>query len=128
MERGVVKGGEMRMSFGEAISKCLNEYVTFSGRARRSEYWYFFLFNLIASFVASALDMAMNMAVLQVLVALGLLLPSISVTVRRLHDKDKSGWWWWLGLIPIIGWIVLLVWFVQKGTVGANRFGPDPVT
>ena len=115
------------MNFGEAISKCLNEYVTFSGRARRSEYWYFALFNLIASFAAAALDMAMNTAVLQALVGLGLLLPSISVTVRRLHDKDKSGWWWWLGLIPIIGWIVLLVWFVQRGTVGANRFGPDPV-
>lgn len=116
------------MSFGEAISKCLSEYVTFSGRARRSEYWYFFLFNLIASFVASALDMALGTMILQALVALGLLLPAISVTVRRLHDKDKSGWWYWLILIPVIGWIVLLVWFVQSGTDGDNRFGPDPVT
>ena len=115
------------MGFGEAISKCLNNYVTFSGRARRSEYWFFVLFNLIASFVASALDMAMGTMILQVLVGLGLLLPGISVTVRRLHDKDKSGWWYWLILIPLIGWIVLLVWFVQQGSDGDNRFGPDPV-
>ncbi len=115
------------MGFGEAISKCLNNYVTFSGRARRSEYWYFVLFNILASFAASALDMAIGTMILQLLVALGLFLPGISVTVRRLHDKDRSGWWYWLVLIPLIGWIVLLVWFVQKGTDGDNRFGADPV-
>ncbi len=115
------------MSFGEAIRRCIDEYVTFSGRARRSEFWYFVLFTLLVSIAANALDAAIGTEVVSFLVALALLFPGVSVTVRRLHDKDKSGWWYWLFLVPLVGVIILLVWFVQRGTVGENKYGLDQI-
>lgn len=116
-----------KMSFGEAINRCLTEYATFGGRAARSEYWYFFLFTFLVSAAANILDAAGETQVVGALAALALLIPSIAVAVRRLHDRDKSGWWYLLVLIPLIGAIILLVWFVQRGTVGPNRFGSDPL-
>ena len=117
------------MDFGQAIKTCLNKYVTFSGRAQRSEYWYFFLFMVIVNTVASVLDSAIfgDISVLYLIATLALLVPSISAGVRRLHDTDKSGWWLLLGLIPVVGLIVLIVFFCQRGTVGPNQFGPDPL-
>ncbi|QRM27938.1 DUF805 domain-containing protein [Microvirga sp. VF16] len=117
------------MDFGQAIKTCLNKYATFSGRAQRSEYWYFFLFIIIVDIVASILDTAIfgDMSVLYLIATLALLLPSIAAGVRRLHDTDKSGWWLLLGLIPVVGAIVLIVFFCQRGTVGPNQFGPDPL-
>jgi uncharacterized membrane protein YhaH (DUF805 family) len=120
------------MDFRQAVQSCLTKYVTFSGRAQRSEFWFFVLFMFIASLVASLLDMTFfgvgmeNDQPLGSFLSLALLLPSISATVRRLHDVDRSGWWWWLWLIPLVGWIVLLVWFVTKGSSGPNQYGPDP--
>ena len=117
------------MDFGQAIKTCLNKYATFSGRAQRSEYWYFFLFTAVVNIVASVLDATIfgDMAVLYVIATLVLLLPSIAAGVRRLHDTDKSGWWLLISFIPAIGIIVLIVFFCQRGTVGPNRFGPDPL-
>ncbi|MDG4773409.1 DUF805 domain-containing protein [Solwaraspora sp. WMMD792] len=121
------------MSFTAAVRSVLTQYVGFSGRARRSEYWWFALFSLLVSIVTSILDTALGTnfedstnGVIGLLVSLALLLPSLAVAVRRLHDTDRSGWWILIGLIPIIGWIVLLVFYVQNGTAGSNRFGPDP--
>ncbi len=107
------------MQFQDSIKTCLNKYATFSGRASRSEYWWFVLFNFIAQVVAAILSENLSYAV-----AVALLLPGIAVGVRRLHDRDKSGWWMLLIFIPLIGSIVLLVWYCQKGSESDNRFGP----
>ncbi|WP_116132485.1 DUF805 domain-containing protein [Tropicimonas sp. IMCC34043] len=119
------------MTFTDSIQTCLQKYVTFSGRASRPEYWWFVLFNVLGTFVAGILDSlffgSSNVGVLGGLWSLALLLPGISVGVRRLHDLDKSGWWLLLGVIPLIGWIILIVWFVGRGTNGPNRFGAAPV-
>ncbi len=113
--------------------KVLKNYVGFSGRARRTEYWMFTLFSVIAAIIAMVLDNLLGLASSQLgygpiygLYALAVLLPSIAVGVRRLHDTDKSGWWMLIGLIPLLGAIVLLVFFVLEGTHGENRYGPDP--
>ena len=126
------------MGFGQAVSSSLAKYVTFAGRAPRSEYWYFYLFFLISVIVGVVLDNVLGLAVLDengeyaygpiaVIAVLGLFLPQLSVSVRRLHDLDRSGWWWWLGLVPIVGALVLLVWFCSRGTEGNNRYGPNPL-
>lgn len=116
------------MDFTTAVRTCLQKYANFTGRARRSEYWWFVLFNILVAVVAGIVDGALFGAqVLGTIVALALLIPGIAVGVRRLHDLDKSGWWMLLVLIPLIGALVLIFFFVQKGTDGANRFGPDPV-
>jgi uncharacterized membrane protein YhaH (DUF805 family) len=117
------------MDFAQAVKTCLNKYATFSGRAQRSEYWYFFLFMVIVNIVASVLDSIIfgDMPVLYLISTLALIVPSIAAGVRRLHDTDKSGWWLLLGLIPFVGAIVLIVFFCQRGTVGQNQFGADPL-
>lgn len=122
------------MSFGTAVKSVLSQYVGFAGRARRSEYWWFALFTVLVSIVASVLDNALGLTFVDgssngfigLVVSLALLLPTLAVAVRRLHDTDKTGWWLLIGLVPIVGAIVLIVFFVQDGTPGANRFGPSP--
>ncbi len=120
------------MGFSEAIQTCFSKYVTFSGRAQRSEFWYFILFTILGSIAIGILEsLAFGWSLLgrgglSSLFDLVVLLPSISVAVRRLHDLEKSGWWWWLWLIPIVGWIILVIWYSTKGTFGGNRFGSDP--
>ncbi len=111
----------------------LKKYATFSGRARRKEYWFFVLFYVLISIVATLIDAmtgsfdpAMGMGMLGLLVALALLIPSLAVAVRRLHDTDRSGWWLLLCLIPLIGGIWLLVLLCLDSTPGDNRFGPNP--
>ncbi len=113
--------------------KVLKNYVGFSGRARRKEYWMFALFTTLVTIGLVLIDMMMGnydsvrgWGLLSGLYTLAVLLPSLAVSVRRLHDRDKSGWWLLLGFIPLIGAIVLLIWFVMDGDRGANRFGPDP--
>jgi uncharacterized membrane protein YhaH (DUF805 family) len=121
------------MPFQEAVRICLQrKYAVFSGRARRSEYWFFILFTAIVGIVGSVLDGLFGIrsgdystGPIQGLLQLALLLPSLAVGVRRLHDTDRSGWWLLISLIPIIGWIVLIVFFVQDSQP-ANRYGPNP--
>lgn len=114
------------MSFAEAIRSAFSKYVTFSGRARRSEFWWFTLFAVILSIVAAIIDTAIGNSVLTIIVSLGLLLPSLAVTARRLHDTGRSGWWILIGLIPLIGAIVLLVFECQDSQPGANSYGSSP--
>jgi uncharacterized membrane protein YhaH (DUF805 family) len=109
------------MNFGDAVSTCLKKYVTFEGRARRSEYWWFVLAVFLASLVLSLIS-----SILGGLVNLAMLLPLLAVGVRRLHDLGKSGWWLLIGLIPLIGGLVLLYFYVQPGDAGSNDFGDAP--
>jgi uncharacterized membrane protein YhaH (DUF805 family) len=115
------------MGFGQAISSGFSNYVNFSGRSSRSEYWFWVLFVLIADVVAIAIDAAIGMQIVSSLFGLAVLLPGLAVTVRRLHDLDRTGWWIFLGLIPLVGAIILIIWFCSKGTDGPNRFGSDPL-
>lgn len=114
----------------------LKQYVNFNGRARRSEYWFFNLFNiiiLIALQVLAAVMAGMGsdagagiFAILYVVYSLAVLLPSLAVAVRRLHDTGRTGWWLLVGLVPLIGGIVLLIFFVSDSVAGENQFGPNP--
>lgn len=117
------------MSFIEAIRSCLSKYATFSGRARRSEYWYFALFTVIVSALAYLLDRIVDphndYGLVRAVLGLALLLPSLAVAVRRLHDVGRSGWWILFGFIPIIGTITLFV-FSVLNSKPANQWGPDP--
>jgi uncharacterized membrane protein YhaH (DUF805 family) len=119
------------MGFMEAVQSCLRQYVGFTGRARRSEYWWFALFGLIVSIVADLIDAMLgtmsdsNVGVFGAIVGLGLLLPSIAVAIRRLHDTSRTGWWILIGLIPIVGWIILIVFYVQDSHPD-NEYGPSP--
>ena len=110
--------------------KVLKNYVGFSGRARRKEYWMFVLFNMIVSLVFSILGSIKGIGglftVLSGLYSLGVFLPSIAVGIRRLHDIGKSGWWLLISLVPIIGGIWLIVLLATEGTSGENSYGSDP--
>ncbi|MEL4016274.1 DUF805 domain-containing protein [Dryocola clanedunensis] len=112
--------------------KVLRNYVGFRGRARRKEYWMFILVNLVLTGVLSILDKMLGLKIaadegmLTTIYGLLIMLPSWAVQFRRLHDTDRSAWWLLLVLIPIIGWIVILIFNCQNGTPGENRFGSDP--
>jgi uncharacterized membrane protein YhaH (DUF805 family) len=114
------------MSFADAVRSVLTQYVGFTGRARRSEYWYFVLAYLILDIVVSIIDGVIGTQILAYLLGLALLLPSLAVGVRRLHDTNRSGWWILIGLIPLVGAIILIVFFVQEGSAGPNAYGADP--
>jgi uncharacterized membrane protein YhaH (DUF805 family) len=111
------------------------KYVQFSGRATRSEFWTFTLGNLVISIVISILGMILAQisdsltiisSLLSVLFSLATLLPGISVLVRRLHDTGRSGWWYWIALVPLAGPIILLVFLCTDSKEGENQFGPNP--
>jgi len=104
----------------------LKNYVNFEGRARRKEYWMFVLINIIISIVLALVGRAMHSTLLSNLYSLAVFLPSIAVGARRLHDTGRSGWWQLIGIIPVIGWIPLLIFFAMNGDPGPNEYGPDP--
>ncbi len=111
----------------------LRKYAVFEGRARRTEFWMFVLFNIIIGAVLGIIDTILGLrishngaGVLGSLYSLGVLVPSLAVAVRRLHDTNRSGWWLFIGLIPLIGFIVLIVWYATEGTRGPNQYGSDP--
>ena len=113
--------------------EALKKYAVFSGRSRRKEYWYFVLFVIIISTVLNIIDGLIGayeriagVGLLSSIFSLAILIPSIAVTVRRLHDIDRSGWWLLIALVPLVGWIVLLVFSVQESTPGSNKYGPNP--
>ena len=106
------------MNFSQAVAICLRKYVDFSGRSGRPEFWWFFLFQVVVMLVTGMLS-----DMLYVLAALALLLPGLAVGARRLHDIGKSAWFLLIGVIPIVGFLVLLYWFVQPSGA-ANAYGP----
>ena len=126
------------MNFVDAVRSGFNNYANFSGRALRSEYWWWVVFVWIAGIVANIIDRALGLTIyttnmngieqgsgpIAAIVGLALIIPGLAVLVRRLHDTDRSGWWFWLVIIPIIGWIVLIVFLASSGTPGPNKYGP----
>ena len=120
------------MSFLEAIRSGFSNYVTFSGRAVRSEFWYWALFTTLASFVAGIFDVAIfsynpGVSPFESVFNLVTFLPSLALWARRLHDTDRTAWWLLL-VFTIIGFFLLIYWAWKRGTPGPNRFGPDPFT
>lgn len=128
------------MNMPSAIRSAFSQYVGFAGRAARSEFWYWILFVILVSVCLSVIDGAIIAPMtgyeqfapeagqpLQIIFNLATLLPTLAVTVRRLHDTDRSGWWILLGLIPIIGNLILLWWYIQAGTEQENEYG-QPTT
>ncbi|AWW30594.1 DUF805 domain-containing protein [Echinicola strongylocentroti] len=118
----------------EYYKKVLTEYANFNGRARRKEYWMFILFNflvvIVLSIVGGMLSMALSSELPYIILfgayTLGTIIPSLAVLVRRLHDIGKSGWMYFVGLIPLVGAIWLLVLLVSEGEHGPNQYGEDP--
>lgn len=120
------------MDFKQAVISCFsNNYFGFLGRAPRSEYWFFLLFNILVFAAIAVVGRLLGGVILMtILLAIGVIavfLPSVAVAVRRLHDTNASGWWYLLAFVPYIGSFILLVWFCFPGTKGDNRFGPDPL-
>lgn len=111
---------------------CWKQYATFSGRARRKEYWLFYLFNIIACIVLSILDSILGtktiyrLGTLSSIYVLASIIPNLAVTIRRLHDINRSAWWMLIGFVPLIGALVLFIFMISGGTFGENRFGDDP--
>jgi uncharacterized membrane protein YhaH (DUF805 family) len=120
------------MGFVDTIKAGFRNYIGFKGRAARSEYWYWTLFVYLLLIVAWLIDMTVfgfnttGVNPMTLLATLATLLPTLAVSARRLHDIDRSGWWALL-IFTVIGYIVLIVWAFMRGTVGTNRFGPDPL-
>ncbi len=111
------------MTFVQAVRKCFRQYASGKGRAGRAEYFWWLLFNVIVGVVAGVLNFAAGTEAFGTLAYAALLLPSVAVGIRRLHDTDRAGPWMFIAFVPIIGPIVLLIFFLQKGTPGPNRFG-----
>ena len=118
------------MNFTQAIASGFQNYVNFSPRAARSEFWFWTLFSVLASIAAGLVDLAVfpdaDVSPVNSLVGLALFLPGLAVSVRRLHDLDRTGWWLLLGF-TVIGALVLIYWACLRGTLGPNRFGPAPL-
>lgn len=127
-----------RLLMGEAVANVFKNYANFKGRARRSEYWWFLVFNSLVSIflnciiqpIANSNSNSMFLVCLALFLYLaylvGMIIPAWAVTVRRLHDIGKSGWWWLIALIPIVGSLVLLVWSCQDSDVCENKYGSSP--
>lgn len=118
------------MGFADAIRTALSKYALFEGRAGRPEFWWFVLFYFLVQLAGGVIDAALfpgsMFGVVATLAGLALLLPTLAVTARRLHDTDLSGWWQLVSFVPVLG-LIALVWLcARRGTPGTNRFGPPP--
>ena len=121
------------MNFRIAIIKCFMLYTIFSGRAKRAEFWWFFLFCMIVGLMGSVIDAGLGLdtaiggnGVFTTLIQLATFLPSIAVGSRRLHDTNRSGWWQLLWIVVFIGWIPLIIWLASTSKNENNRFGDEP--
>ena len=104
------------------LLQATKKYAVLSGRASRSEFWYHYLFFAIGGAITTLIH-----PILYIVFALGLTIPTVTVHVRRLHDIGKSGWFYWIILIPFVGAILMLIWLCKKGTEGENEYGSDPL-
>lgn len=124
-----VNGDGIRRTFGNSISICYSKFASFGGRAPRAEYWWFALFNGLVMIGIAVIAGLIEPDAIKMFIGIGNLLffflPGLSVSVRRLHDINRSGWWFLVVAIPLIGSILLIVWFATRGNRGPNRFGPE---
>lgn len=126
------------MTFSQSIKSVFSKYADFSGRATRSEFWYFYLFTFLVGMVyffaviTTAVTSGVNSAALTyiqaiyAIYALGIMIPSLALTVRRLHDTGHSGWWIFLNLLLVIGSIVLFIWYITDSDPDTNEYGDNP--
>lgn len=114
------------MSPIEAISSVLSKYISFQGRACRSEFWWWWLANTLTLLILVSIADPQG-SMVPIIYWIATILPTLAVTVRRHHDGNRSGWWILLGLIPLIGGLILLFLYISKGTHGPNIYGPDPL-
>lgn len=122
------------MTFTQSISTCFSKYCTFTGRASRSEYWWWFVFTFIIGLIfgiPSGIKLAHSGAasglpIISYIVAAILFLPNLGVSFRRLHDTGRSGWWWLISFIPVVGSIVLVIFYCLPSQPFTNQYGPDP--
>jgi uncharacterized membrane protein YhaH (DUF805 family) len=114
------------MGFGEAVSVCFKKSFVWEGRASRAEFWWFELAQALIVIAALIIDQIIGTGFLYIIAVIALILPSIAVFIRRLHDTDRTGWWFWIQLLPLIGLIVLLVFTLTGGDEGDNKYGPNP--
>lgn len=122
---------QYQVSFSQAVRMAFDSYCRFQGRSSRSEYWWWVLFTFILGSALSLLELLLGFSSTAAqatngLLSLALLLPGLGLSVRRLHDINKSGWWILLGLIPVVGAIVLIIWFAQNSQMQDNQYGPVP--
>lgn len=108
------------MNFTEALQSVFNNFTNFSGRARRSEYWYFFLFNYVSMMILSKIN------ILSGVYSLIVFIPALAVLIRRLHDTGRPGWWFFIVFLPIVGAFVLIYLLAQDSQPGTNQYGPNP--
>jgi len=112
--------------------KVLKNYANFSGRARRTEYWMFTLFNFLISLPLYGIDFflisqgILPLPILILIYTLAIIIPSFAVLVRRLHDTDRVGWWFFISFVPLVGGLILLYFMLQDSTIGNNQFGENP--
>ncbi|MBM3666248.1 MAG: DUF805 domain-containing protein [Actinobacteria bacterium] len=114
------------MSFSEAVKSGFDHYVKFDGRAARPAFWWWYLFEILVVVGAYIVDAILDTGFFYFIAVIGLLLPTLSVAIRRLHDTDRTGWWILIGFVPLIGFIVLLIFYLEKSNPGDNKYGPDP--
>lgn len=125
------------------VLEVFSKYAIFDGRARRSEYWYWYLFNFFVSIFMAVVSVVINLPfetetdygigwfglfinLVVIVYSLGIVIPNLAVTVRRLHDTNRSGWWYFISMVPFIGGIILLIYLIEDGTPGDNQYGPNP--
>ncbi len=115
------------MRFGQAITSVISNAFSFSGRASRSEFWWWALLANVITGTAYVADLSLHTRLLAILSMVVIFFPNLSVEVRRLHDLDATGWWVLLSFIPLLGALILMLWFTSAGSYGENRFGPNPI-
>ena len=126
-QSGVIPSSTSMVSFGDAISLGFKNYVNFEGRSTRAEYWWWFLFVVIVGVGLNVVDGIVGTGgIFDGIFQLVVFLPGIALGARRLHDIDKSGWWQLLWIAVLIGWVILIVWYVRQGDNGPNSLGRDP--
>jgi uncharacterized membrane protein YhaH (DUF805 family) len=117
------------MSFSEAIRSGFRRYADFDGRSSRSELWFWLLFTLVASLGLIIVDAIIGTSGgLTAVFTLIILIPTLAVEIRRFHDIDRSGWWWMIGFVPLVGAIVLIIWWTTAGHEGMNKYGRNPLS
>lgn len=114
------------MNIQEAVKSGFDHFFDWKGRASRPAFWWLYLANVIAVVIAGIIDEIIGTNFFYIIAALAFFFPVLSATIRRLHDTGKSGWWWWIQIIPIIGFIVILVFMLTKSDEGNNEYGPNP--